>query len=367
MKLIPTLAWSLEDETTEPLDSRLLPLLDAIAASKSLASAVVQCGISYRAGWGLLRDYNQKIGAALVRLERGRGASLTPAGKRLLDARTKAARRLARILPSLVAELETKARRVVERALSLRIAASHDLVLAALTRNVPADAELHFDVAFMGSLNALDEFAEGRADLAGFHVPLDGQRWDRTPFWGRLNLGRDRLLRFVDREQGLILPRGNPAHVRSLSDIAAKGLRFVNRQRGSGTRLLVDQILANEGIEAAKIRGYEVEEFTHPAVAATVASGGADAGFGLCAAGAEYELAFVPLVRERYFIAVRAKDLDNRGVARFIDMLRSPQFARIARRFPGYRSTSAGAVATLKALSQMGSAERDSPGTTEQQ
>jgi len=350
MKLIPTLAWMLEGETNEPLDARLLPLLEAIAASESLASAVVQCGISYRAGWGLLRDYHRKLGTPLVRLERGRGATLTPGGTRLLDARSKATRRLARILPSLAAELETRARLAVDRALSLRIAASHDLVLAALARNVAADSELNFDVAFMGSLNALDEFAEGRADLAGFHVPLNGQHWDRSPFWGPLNMHRDRLLRFVDREQGLILPRGNPARVRNFSDIASKGLRFVNRQRGSGTRLLVDQILVNEAIDAAKIQGYEVEEFTHPAVAATVASGGADAGFGLRASAAEYQLAFVPLVRERYFLAVRAKDLETHGIARLVDILRSPQFTRITRRFPGYRSTSAGAVAKLNAL-----------------
>ena len=113
-------------------------------------------------------------------------------------------------------------------------------------------------------------------------------------------------MRFVDRDQGLILPRGNPVQVKHFRDVAAKELRFVNRQRGSGTRLLIDQIIATAASTAASINGYRTEEFTHAAVAATVASGGADAGFGLRAAAAEYRLAFVPLVRERYFLAIRA-------------------------------------------------------------
>jgi len=350
MKLIPILAWAFEGETLEPLDPRLLPLLDAIAAHASLAAAIDECGISYRAGWGLLRDYQRKLGAPLVRLERGRGAALTPSGMRLLDARTRAARRLARILPSLGTDVETQARRATSEQLTLRIAASHDFVLAALSRAAPADEALNLDVAFMGSLDALDAFAAGRADAAGFHVPLGGRRWDRSPFRHALDARSDRLVRFVDRDQGLILPRGNPARVKNLSDVASRGLRFINRQRGSGTRLLIDQILADEGVDPGTINGAGSEEFTHPAVAATVASGGADAGFGLRAAAAEYGLAFVPLVRERYFLAVRTKYVESPAVARLIGVLRSAQFAQIARRFAGYRSTGAGSVATLKAI-----------------
>jgi putative molybdopterin biosynthesis protein len=360
MRLVPALCWTLEGKSSEPLDPRLLPLLDAIASSASLTAAVAKCGISYRAGWGLLRDYQHKLGTPLARLERGRGAALTPSGHRLIDAQTKAMRRLARILPSLATEVGSQARRAVDTPASLRIAASHDLALAALTRTLPAAAGLALEVAFVGSLNALREFDEGRADVAGFHVPLGGRRdWDRAPFLRALNARRDRLVRFVDREQGLILPRGNPARVKNLSDVALRGLRFVNRQRGSGTRLLIDQIVAAERIDAKHLDGCGSEEFTHPAVAATVASGGADAGFGLRAAAAEYDLAFVPLVRERYFFAVRVKDLETPGIARLVGVLRSAEFARMARRFAGYAIAAAGSVATLDALTATGSA-RDS-------
>jgi molybdate transport repressor ModE-like protein len=340
----------LEDETIEPLDPRLLPLLDAIAAHASLAAAVTQCRISYRAAWGLLRDYQRKLGAPLVRLERGRGAALTPSGMRVLDARTRATRRLARILPSLSTDVETKARRAASETVTLPIAASYDLVLAALTRTTVADAALDLQVSFMGSLNALDAFAAGSVNVAGFHVPLGGGRWDRSPFRRPLDARSDRLVRFVDREQGLMLPRGNPARVKDLSDVALRGLRFVNRQRGSGTRLLIDQLLAKAGIDPATVNGFNSEEFTDTAIAAMVASGGAEAGFGVRAAASEYGLAFVPVVRERYFLAVRAKDVESPAVARLIGVLRSPQFARVASRFVGYRSTGAGSVGTLKAL-----------------
>ncbi len=200
--------------------------------------------------------------------------------------------------------------------LQLRVAASHDLALAALAELLPGQARLALDVSFMGSLSALREFVEERADVAGFHVPIAGCAiLDRKPFLKWLRARRDRLVRFVDRDQGLILPRGNPAQVRHFRDIAAKAQRFVNRQRGSGTRLLIDQLIGESGVSYNAINGYRTEEFTHAAVAATVASGGADAGFGLRAAAAEYRLAFVPLVRERYFLAIRAKDAESAPIA----------------------------------------------------
>ena len=174
---------------------------------------------------------------------------------------------------------------------------------------------LALELRFVGSLVALEEFARGGADAAGFHVPAGTRmRDDAAAYLRFLSPRRDRLIRFVEREQGLILPRGNPARVRNFRDVAERGLRFVNRQRGSGTRLLIERHLDDEGVAPASLAGYANEEYTHAAVAATVASGGAEAGFGLRAAAAEYRLAFVPLVRERYFIAVRTADIATPAV-----------------------------------------------------
>jgi len=352
MKLVPALRWRLVGDADEAIDDRLLPLLETVAATGSLAAAVAACGISYRAAWGLLRDYHRKLGAPLVLLERGRGASLTATGAQLLRAQQAAAQRLARILPRLAIELGPAQKRAEQRpALRLRVAASQDLALAALSGMLPESAGIALDLSVMGSLHALREFGEGHADVAGFHVSLDEHSTaDRAPFLRWLRARRDKLVRFVDREQGLILARGNPAHVRNLRDVAERHLRFVNRQPGSGTRLLIDRMLAAERIEPAALEGFGNEEFTHPAVAATVASGGADAGFGLRAAAAEYGLAFVPLVRERYFLAVRAKDAVKPPILRLLDALRSPAFARRVRRLPGYDCAAAGSVSGLEAL-----------------
>jgi molybdate transport repressor ModE-like protein len=348
MRLVPTLVWA--DGGGAALDPRLLPLLRAIGGTGSLTAAVAACGISYRAAWGLLRDCRPRFGEPLVLLERGRGARLSAMAQRLLRADAMAASRLAPLLPALAVEVGVTTI-AAERgaAAKLRIAASHDLALAQLAHD-PADG-LHLDVAFMGSLNALAAYADGRADVAGFHVPTgDWPARDREPFLRGLNARRDMLMRFVEREQGLILPRGNPAQVRHLADIATRGLRFINRQRGSGTRLLIEQLLAREGVAPAALIGYANEEFTHPAVAATVASGGADAGFGLRAAAAEHRLAFVPLVREHYCLAVRRRDAGGAAIARLTAWLEGAAFARLVRGLPGYRAAGAGTLFGVDAL-----------------
>ena len=365
MLIAPTLAWVLDGEPAVALDARLLPLLEAVARSGSLSAAVAVCGVSYRAAWGLLRDYELKLGAPLVALERGRGARLAPAGARIVEAHRNAERRLARVLPTLGVEV-APAQEKTEAGLRtqplpvarLRIAASHDLALTALRDALPAKAGIALEITVMGSLHALQQFHDGRFELAGFHVAV-GRRTatDRASFRRLLSARRDRLVHVVDREQGFILARRHAPRVNSFADLANKGLRFVNRQSGSGTRVLIDRLLAEEHVGAASLAGYTNEEMTHAAVAATIASGAADAGFGLRAAAAQYGLGFVPRVRERYYFAVRASKLALPEVARLIEMLRGPTFARVVRALPGYRASGAGTVTGIEALGRGASRE----------
>jgi putative molybdopterin biosynthesis protein len=354
MRIVPTLAWHLESESGPSLDPRLVPLLRAIAARKSLYAAVAACGISYRAAWGLLRDHQARLGAPLVQLQRGRGARLEAAGEALLSAHAAATQRLARVMPALAVELGGASAAKTRRQIAgVRVAASHDICLAALRDALPTSARLRLDVSFTGSLGALRLFAEGQADVGGFHLPAQARSAkarDLAPFLRWLRPRRDRLIRFVDREQGLIVAHGNPQRVRGIADIARKQLRFVNRQRGSGTRLLIDRILAEANLSPESVKGYANEEFTHAAVAATVAAGAADAGFGLRAAASEYGLAFVPQLRERYYLAVRAADLESPSIVRLIEVLRSVMFTRLAGRLPGYDPTAAGTVLGIEAL-----------------
>jgi putative molybdopterin biosynthesis protein len=353
MKIIPMLAWAVATEPPEPLDARLLPLLEAVDRGRSLAAAVEACAISYRAGWGLLRDYEAKLRVPLVVLERGRGARLAAAGEAILAAHRAGARRLARALPALAIDIgaaKGPAGVAARRPQRVSIAASHDLALSALRDASPEAAGVVLDISVLGSLHALAELEAGRVEVAGFHVPIGAPGRMLAPFRTLLHPRRDRLIRFVERDQGFILPRGNPARVHGFRDLARRRLRFVNRQRGSGTRVLIDSRLAAEGVQPSGLAGYRNEEFTHRAVAATVASGAADAGFGLRAAAAEYGLAFVPAARERYYLATRASALSAPAVARLVEMLRGPAFARMIRALPGYRCVAAGSVVSVEAL-----------------
>jgi molybdate-binding protein len=161
-------------------------------------------------------------------------------------------------------------------------------------------------------------------------------------------------VRFVRRRQGLILPRGNPRRVRTLADVAQRRLRFVNRQRGSGTRVLVDQLLHAQHVDPSSVRGYATEEFTHLAVAATVAAGNADAGFGLEAAARQFRLAFVPVVEERYLLACRRSALRQPAVARLRELLATRAARRAIVRLAGYAPDRPGELlelADLRALS----------------
>jgi molybdate transport repressor ModE-like protein len=105
MQIVPTVAWKIAGKEEELLDARLLPLLDAVGRKRSLAASVAECGISYRAAWGLLRDYRQKFGAPLVTLERGRGADLTALGNELLRAHSTATRRVERMRTHLLVDV----------------------------------------------------------------------------------------------------------------------------------------------------------------------------------------------------------------------------------------------------------------------
>jgi len=345
MRLLPRIVWT-PDDGGAPLDPRLPVLLAAVAERGSLAAACDAAGLPYRSAWGLVRDAGERLGRPLVTMERGRGARLTADGEAWLAAHGAALRRLGDNA------LALGDRRAAVLPV-LRIAASHDIALAQLRDALPASGPLRVDLAFMGSVEALDAYARGRADLAGFHVAPE--LLHDAAFAGlrrALRPARDRLVRFAQRDQGLIVPAGNPRRVRSLADVAAKSLQFVNRQPGSGTRLLVDALLAREGIAPDRIRGYATAELNHVAAAAAVASGGADVAFGLRAAAAEFGLGFVPLVREQYRFAVRARAVAAPAVAAFLAALRGPLLARSAAQLAGYDVSRAGAVDAVSQLAR---------------
>jgi putative molybdopterin biosynthesis protein len=179
---------------------------------------------------------------------------------------------------------------------------SHDLVLdlAASTLR-ERDPRLTLASSNVGSLGGLTALRDGLCHVAGSHL-LDPESGEYTlPYVERLLPGREvSVVRLVHREQGLIVAPGNPTATASIEDVAERGLRYVNRQRGAGTRVLLDHELSKRGISPEAIVGYEREEHTHLAVAAAVAAGRADCGLGLLAAARAFGLDFVPVAQEPY-------------------------------------------------------------------
>lgn len=340
MKLVPRLSWQVDRSGGETLDPRLLPLLAGIREHQTLGGGARAAGLSYRAAWNMVADAARAMGGALVVLERGRGASLSEAGQRLVDAHARLERDISgrRIELALGEHSGSSAR-------GLQIVASHDLALADLCDRLSAG--IIAGISFRGSLDSLGAFARGEADVAGFHLTQAADVQEPATRW--LDGRRDRLVRFAEREQGLIVRRGNPRRLRTLQDIASRAVRFVNRQRGSGTRLLLDRLLSESGISPGAIRGYATEEHTHLAVAATVASGGADAGFGLRAAAARLDMDFVPLAKERYWLAIHARDLREPAMRSFLEALAGPLLKELGKALPGYSMRGAGQVVGVKA------------------
>jgi putative molybdopterin biosynthesis protein len=189
----------------------------------------------------------------------------------------------------------------------LRFAGSHDLAVAWLAAHShQALAGFPLQVSFSGSMGGLLALAEGRADVCGCHL------WDaesdqyNLPTVRRLFPGaRLPLVTLAWRRIGLILPPGNPHRLNSLHDLAQAGLRFANRQPGSGTRVWLDAALRRLGVSPAQIKGFDDEMMTHSEVAQSVAEGRADCGLGLEAAARPYGLDFIPLTQERYDLVFR--------------------------------------------------------------
>jgi putative molybdopterin biosynthesis protein len=221
---------------------------------------------------------------------------------------------------------------------------SHDLVLdlaaSALRERDPGVTLASSNVGSLGGLTAL---RDGLCHVAGSHL-LDPETGEYTlPYLERLLPDRDvAVVRLVHRDQGLIVAPGNPTGVTGIEDVARRRLRYVNRQRGAGTRMLFDHELAKRGIEPESIDGYRREEHTHLAVAAAVAAGRADCGLGVLAAARVFGLDFVPVAREPYDLVVLEPSLEDELLAPLWSLLHFDDFRRAVTDLGGYDTAEMG-------------------------
>ncbi|HET7731951.1 MAG TPA: substrate-binding domain-containing protein [Usitatibacter sp.] len=337
--------WRFRSSTEKEFDFQLVALLAQLEAHGKLTQAAEVAGISYRHAWNLIAQWEAFFGAPLVAKAKGRGSTLTPFGRRVLFAGQRAQARLAPELENLAAEFARSLNEsLTERAPVIVMQASHDYAVAKL-RDLSEGSPVELDLQYKGSFDALAALRRGECDIAGFHVPegalgaLMEQRYREC-----LPLHEYRLISFVTRAQGLIVRAGNPKGIAGVEDLCRPEVRMVNRQRGSGTRALLEFLVTAAGLDRARMGGYECEETTHGAVAALIAGHQADVGFGVEAAAAQYRLDFVPVCRERYYLACRAEQLAGHAVSALRRKLKGAAFRQAVASLAGYRAEGAGTV-----------------------
>jgi len=305
----------------------LLRLLVAVRAGGSLKQAAEAMGLSYRFAWGLLGEAGRAFGVPLVEFQRGRGARPTAFGEKLIWADGLVRRTLDTHLGELRREIECGLAETLPRRLPrVRIDASHDLAMPLVATHCAGRVEI--EIAFRGADDCLAALAQERCDLAGFHVadalPRAAAAAAALGRW--LDPRKHLLIHFVTREQGLIArPDSN---IRNVHDLARPGVRFIHRQSAS-----------DPGVPSQK----------DWSVAAAVAQGRADAGFGLRPDAVRFNLDFVPLAVERYFLACSRSGARSASLRMLLEALRSPEFRQRVARLPGYDGSKSGAREPLDA------------------
>ena len=339
----------------------LIDLLGAVATSGSISAAARQLNLSYRHVWGELKRWQDVLGHDLIVWEKGQAARLTEFARKLLWAEAQAQARLAPQIEALRSELErTFAVAFDDAAHVVTLYASHDDALGALreyARNLP-DGAMHLDVRFTGSVDAIRALNEGRCVMAGFHTQdtfgAPGATGSLSPrsqaeriYKPLLQPGRHKIIGFAKRTQGLMVARGNPLQLASLNDVVRTGARFVNRALGTGTRVVLEDLLAQAQVRADQIRGFDHLEPSHAAVAQAVAGGTADVGLGIAAAAHARGLGFVELAQESYHLVCLKDALEEAPVVALRQVLRSAEWRQTINQIAGYQSTQSGDVLAL--------------------
>ena len=227
-------------------------------------------------------------------------------------------------------------RRGIER--TLVVVGSHDMTLDLIANLLKkCDPQINLASSNVGSLGGLLALRKSTAHLAGSHL-LDCETGEyNISYINRYLSGVEvYLINLVHREQGLIVAPGNPKSIKGLEDLIREEVSFVNRQAGSGTRILLDWRLEQLGIDSAKIKGYEGEEYTHMAVAVDVLSGTADVGMGIHAAAQALALDFIPVTTERYDLVIPAEHYDNPLVQELLEVIGSQEFKKQVMALGGY-------------------------------
>ncbi len=342
--------WTIARPDGTALAERTVALLVSVAEHGSLLKACQAMQVSYRHAWQLIRKGEALLGAPLLRMERGKGSSLSPLAEKLVWADRRIAARLSPTLDSLASELQAEIDRVLMSVPPLlRIHASHGFAVETL-HDALGRAGIVTELRYCNSTEAVASLHMGGCEVAGFHVPVGEFEAEAVAHYAQwLAPTSQKLIGIATRRLGLMLAKGDPKKVYGIKDLARPELRFINRQSGSGTRFLLDLLLNKEGVDPARVHGYEQCELTHAAVAAYVASGMADVGFGVETPARHFKLDFVPIQTERYFLLCEERSLDTPAVRDMLAIIQGDEFKAAVNRLPGYQANEAtGVVSELR-------------------
>jgi putative molybdopterin biosynthesis protein len=325
----PTLIVKTREERKSSVDLIWLSqLLKDIGQGSSLVVASKKSGTSYRGAWGKLNEVEAALGMPLITRTKGHGSILTEFGKFLIQF---IGDMQAGYLEhdNLYQDILLKEVKKIQKAESVRwkFFSSSDSVIQKAVGQIKG-----FELKIAGSGESLEKLLNGEAHIAGYHV---SDQKSSKAIYQRLSKNSIEIYPVMKRTQGFIVKKGNPLRIRALEDLTGKKIRFINRQIGSGTRLLLDTLLMEEGVDPLDINGYLAEEFTHSAVANAILAGKADVGLGVKNVALENNLGFVPLKDEIFFIAMHQEMAKQSEVSKLIRKIRS-----ISGETPGYKAVS---------------------------
>lgn len=337
--------WTIRRDEQVSLSPRLIELLCLVQQEGSLLAACQAMGLSYRHGWDLVRGGETLFNTTLLHMERGKGSTLSPLAEKLVWADHRIRARLQPVMDSVASELRSEIERLTpDSPDAFRVHASHGFSIEKLLEALLGEGQ---PVArrYATSTAAAAALRDGQCDACGVHVPLGSQQARMLAHLGQWLQADDlQVIDIANRRQGLMVVAGNPRKVYELADLAREEVRFINRPADSGTRFLLDGLLQDQGIASQRIRGYEQSETTHAAVAACVASGMADVGFGLERPARYFQLDFMPMVTERYVLVCHRAALDHPVAQALLRLLGDPAFRSSINALPGYDARAAGSV-----------------------
>ena len=233
---------------------------------------------------------------------------------------------------------------------TISVVCSHDLALDLLIGQFKnRNPEINVEVTYAGSLGGLIALQAERADLAGIHL-LDEETGEYNyPYVKHMLPGKETpIVHLAYRIQGIMFAKGNPRQIKGLEDLRRADVTFINRQKGSGTRVLLDIELRKRGILPSEVNGYDREVDTHLAVATSIARGEADMGLGIEAAARTCDLGFLPLFKERYDLVIPMENYGSKLLAPLLKIVTGEDFRKVVTNIGGYDTSQMGATVFCK-------------------